>query len=1845
MGWSAHDLNPNAAGEWVMLMAEDQDPNGGAQICGGSSISVSGGSVKQDVPLPTYRHRGRDYGVGLNYDSGLAGNRTLGTGPSGSSQVIPVTSVGVSARGTLIQKMCLPQDAAAKALAASPGSCGLGACALSEGTTADPWAFTLDWMGLQQNQTIDMPSTANGMDLGTWVSLPLGPDGTTTVGSGFVTQQVTAGISLPGGGTACVAAGAFGSPNMGVVDPTNLQYGPALNFQRQVLIHHRHNSPFGAGWALDDVPRLFVASGGQDHATLVRPDGSEEEFRPRVRITTQAPGPGGGISYAFAVDPVTGENLVAEDKDSSIVRLNGDGTTTPVQAGLAFDGPPQSLAVTYIGGQRSFLVALTTRLLWVQPGGSVQSIYTRSGNTLGSYLPAQVAARSNVAIYCEGRTSQPVLYRIRLSSPVGAPEVISFPQQTGAELGLDPATTTTVSGYYFYGPGGVAYAPSGELYLADTPRNAVYKLAVDLNGEIGPTSNISHVVGDGSGRWIPLLGESFPAVQFPINQPFYLSTSPDGTLLMGTQYGVAAFDPMSQEADFIVYDRNTPTSDLRSSFFGFLYNSPGPYTNLAATGPRAFLLAGADTSGPSYPSLFDASALGSDIDPTRTLTFSGVNGLLVDTTRALVESFDSQGRVVQRNLRTGEPVLSVAYADAASDRVTSLSDPEGNATTFNYDPGTQKLSSLRDPQGRVTSFGRNGFGDLTSITQPDGETITFAYDGHHMTSKTARGSDTTTYTYHADGTLQSATKPAGETTTITASLSTASPSFTGSPTEQGTYTDAHGVTHAFVTDLQGQIQSDTYTADSVTYTRALSYASALDATPTEFAARTNANLLRPAVTTLNGVLLGLIDHFDTFGRVDQEDGQTQGDHRYQYDVNGWLSDVDIQPSDLDQRIVRDAAGHPLRIYDEYLNNPTGRELDFSWGRNDGQPSTIVKHGVTYTLSYDDSGATTRNISGVVDTLGRTATFAYDAMGNVAVASDGATTSSFAYDGNNRLLVAADALSNQTLLGYTQVSCGCSESDEVTSVHTPDLAAGLQWSLTYGAEGRLASVADPDGHVEFYGYEPTGELNALTDRDGHSTSISHDHLGRVLSIVDALGRARERAYTVPVQVNTVPPSSSWVGPTLTSGSASGTAASTDFTAALNVGDYQIGRNLYQSQGYPANVSFYRDATFQLSYADRWDDAKRLTARADRASLPVSSTALTGLNSGFTAEDVTYSPYTSGPVVTGVDSPRPPSGADEGTLDYNPEFDLTDDTGYGSSPTGELTYTYNRDSGGRLTGVNRAWDPISASFFSGGNQTYAYYPNGKLQTYTGPDGTKSLTYDARGLLQAMTVTLGSGVEHWTFDYDPMGRSAHVAYPDGHVRVQQYDDQGRLSSRCYQYGSESYCYAATYDGVGNPITMTDPYGGADSFQYDALNRLTQVTRSVGGVTEHVESYTYNAIGAVKTTYDPVAMGGVTLDDQRPRLSGGGTADAAIPNTMGGQPVTLDGGGRVTSLNGVTFSYDFLNRVVGTQFTTGGNTVSETYGYDTFLRRVQRAHTETFSSVTTSEFYVFDGANLVATIDQKAALKDAYLFDGVDRPLRLSRGGSSYFYEVDLAGNVRRLRDASGSDLGGYRYTAFGAAFGVDAQTPAATIDQPLRWKGRWFEESIAGGVYEVRARWWSPQLAAFTAIDSYGFARSTSTLWGWPGQNPLTFRDPSGRDGETVVIVISGVSFAPALVAIGEAALPFVAIGVGGLVGAALIDDAFAHAQQSQRDQFAADMTALNASSNGGSGGGSARSSKPAGCPTGTVPIDEAGLDSETIHKIKDGAGQGPRDWTGVDPEGNVWVDDGTGSAISPGHIDDF
>jgi YD repeat-containing protein len=186
----------------------------------------------------------------------------------------------------------------------------------------------------------------------------------------------------------------------------------------------------------------------------------------------------------------------------------------------------------------------------------------------------------------------------------------------------------------------------------------------------------------------------------------------------------------------------------------------------------------------------------------------------------------------------------VTYADAQSDQVSRITDPEGHATVFSY--SSNRCTAITDPFGRATALAYTA-SDLASITKPDGEVESFTYQAHQMATKVTRGGlDTTTYAYNPDGTVQSAVKPAGETTSVLASLSNPGAYVGGAFTRSGSYTDAHGVAHSFVTNVKSDIESDVYTASGVGYTRALVYAPSLDVSGTDFANRNGCSSIAAA---------------------------------------------------------------------------------------------------------------------------------------------------------------------------------------------------------------------------------------------------------------------------------------------------------------------------------------------------------------------------------------------------------------------------------------------------------------------------------------------------------------------------------------------------------------------------------------------------------------------------------------------------------------------------------------------------------------------------------------------------------------------------------------------------------------------------------------------------------------------------------------------------------------------------------------------------------------------------------------------------------------------------------------
>ena len=48
---------------------------------------------------------------------------------------------------------------------------------------------------------------------------------------------------------------------------------------------------------------------------------------------------------------------------------------------------------------------------------------------------------------------------------------------------------------------------------------------------------------------------------------------------------------------------------------------------------------------------------------------------------------------------------------------------------------------------------------------------------------------------------------------------------------------------------------------------------------------------------------------------------------------------------------------------------------------------------------------------------------------------------------------------------------------------------------------------------------------------------------------------------------------------------------------------------------------------------------------------------------------------------------------------------------------------------------------------------------------------------------------------------------------------------------------------------------------------------------------------------------------------------------------------------------------------------------------------------------------------------------------------------------------------------------------------------------------------------------------------------------------------------------------------------------------------------------------------------------------GLDKDKVHDIKKGVGAGPKDWVGIDPDGNVWTGDENNQGVNHGPFGDY
>jgi RHS repeat-associated protein len=272
----------------------------------------------------------------------------------------------------------------------------------------------------------------------------------------------------------------------------------------------------------------------------------------------------------------------------------------------------------------------------------------------------------------------------------------------------------------------------------------------------------------------------------------------------------------------------------------------------------------------------------------------------------------------------------------------------------------------------------------------------------------------------------------------------------------------------------------------------------------------------------------------------------------------------------------------------------------------------------------------------------------------------------------------------------------------------------------------------------------------------------------------------------------------------------------------------------------------------------------------------------------------------------------------------------------------------------------------------------------------------------------------------------------------------------------------------------------GTGDGFSYD---RTQQILAFQQNATVDINAGTIS--GGQTTTLEFDGCG------NRTKLNG---TSMAPPNSLD-QPTDAgmghDSNGNMQTYDGWNFSYDAQNRLISA---IKGSTTA-TFSYDAKNRQIARS----INGVVT--FSVWDNWELVEEYTTGNVRTAAYL-QGVHGPVK-SLLNTAYYYYQDSLGSTSHIADASGTLREYYTYNLYGkptywAPNNPQALSASAWGVRDLFSGERWISEL---SLYDLRNRYYSPDLGRFLQPDPIGFKGDASNLYRYCGNDWANRTDPMG------------------------------------------------------------------------------------------------------------------------------------------------
>ena len=744
-----------------------------------------------------------------------------------------------------------------------------------------------------------------------------------------------------------------------------------------------------------------------------------------------------------------------------------------------------------------------------------------------------------------------------------------------------------------------------------------------------------------------------------------------------------------------------------------------------------------------------------------------------------------------------------SYTISATGNLQSIQDRSGNGLTITANgitsttglsvpfvrDSSNRITQITDPQGNIYSYGYDSYGNLATVTYPATaqsttcpntsapNTSTYSYDSNHLylSGTDGRCNPLPVAQYYPDGRLQSVSDALGETTSYAYNLATNTTTITYPPDANqnvGTATmvyDSYGdlLTSAdplgnTITNVYDANHNLTSTTDPLGHTSNYTYDSnGNKVTSTYPATATSKNTTsytaynqysEPTSTT------------DELGNVRTFNYDTNYNPQSVTDSAGTLASFIFNANST---LAAGAIGYDISVQPAMASQ-------FSYDANGNMASRTDALGRTTSYSYNSLGQKTAMVTPTPTTLtggsASTTTYQYNALGNLTqTAAPLNRTTGSTYDANGNKLSDTDALGHVTSYQYDALN-------RLTTTTYPD---GTTATKTYDFRNNVIRATDQAGNVTLNAYDLAGRLTSITRGSGTSgastTSYAYDNASRKISETDALGHTTSYTYDADSRL---------IGLSGIKG---------NFTYAYDDAGNQISRTDANNN----TTQFQYDARKRLikttnpdntTVVNTYDGPGNLASVTDQASNTV---------------QYTYDAANQLKTVVQLSHPNPSNNTNL----------------YGYDPLGNLTGLTDENIHTTVNAFNFFNQPVQKILPDQTlTETRSYNAAGNLVSLTHFNGvTTTYTYNALNRLLTRTTP---GEAPVSFTYTPTGKYLTSTAGDGTVN---YDALDRLTTKATPEGTLSY----TYDAAGHvaSIASSNSNGASVAYAYDDLNRLSTV------------------------------------------------------------------------------------------------------------------------------------------------------------------------------------------------------------------------------------------------------------------------------------------------------------------------------------------------------------------------------------------------------------------------------------